>query len=109
MTRYPRWKFFLLLAVLFGCGLYALPNIFPDVPAVQISANAAGEEVPASVRRQVAEALDQAGVEHGPGEAVNTSWLVRLDSTNDQLRARQLLSDRLGDAYVVALNLAPTT
>ncbi|MCH2557712.1 MAG: protein translocase subunit SecD [Alcanivorax sp.] len=109
MTRYPRWKFFLLLAVLFGCGLYALPNIFPDVPAVQISANAAGEEVPASVRRQVAEALDQAGVEHGPGEAVNTSWLVRLDSTNDQLRARQLLSDRLGDDYVVALNLAPTT
>ena len=57
MTRYPRWKFFLLLAVLFGCGLYALPNIFPDVPAVQISANAAGEEVPAPVRRQVAEAL----------------------------------------------------
>jgi len=109
MTRYPRWKFFLLLAVLFGCGLYALPNIFPDVPAVQISANAAGEEVPAPVRRQVAEALDQAGVEHGPGEAVNTSWLVRLDSTNDQLRARQLLSDRLGDDYVVALNLAPTT
>ncbi|MBM7332497.1 MAG: protein translocase subunit SecD [Alcanivorax sp.] len=109
MTRYPRWKFFLLLAVLLGCGLYALPNIFPDVPAVQISANAAGEEVPASVRRQVAEALDQAGVEHGPGEAVNTSWLVRLDSTNDQLRARQLLSDRLGDDYVVALNLAPTT
>ncbi|MFP1682307.1 protein translocase subunit SecD [Alloalcanivorax sp. C16-1] len=109
MTRYPRWKFFLLLAVLLGCGLYALPNIFPDVPAVQISANSAGEEVPASVRRQVAEALDQAGVEHGPGEAVNTSWLVRLDSTNDQLRARQMLSERLGDDYVVALNLAPTT
>ncbi|GAA5139005.1 protein translocase subunit SecD [Alloalcanivorax gelatiniphagus] len=109
MTRYPRWKFFLLLAVLLGCGLYALPNIFPDVPAVQISANAAGEEVPASVRRQVAETLDQAGMEHGPGETVNTSWLVRLDSTNDQLRARQLISDRLGDDYVVALNLAPTT
>ncbi|HCR79379.1 MAG TPA: hypothetical protein DIW42_07040, partial [Alcanivorax sp.] len=46
MTRYPRWKFFLLLAVLLGCGLYALPNLYPDVPAIQISANDAGGQVP---------------------------------------------------------------
>ncbi|MFP1679730.1 protein translocase subunit SecD [Alloalcanivorax sp. C16-2] len=109
MTRYPRWKFFLLLAVLLACGLYALPNAFPDVPAIQISADGAGEEVPASVRRQVMETLDQAGLSHGDGEDVNTTWMVRLDSTDAQLRAKDLLSEQLGDDYVVALNLAPTT
>ena len=109
MTRYPRWKFFLLLAVLLACGLYALPNAFPDVPAIQISADDAGEEVPASVRQRVLDPLDQAGLSHGEGETVNTSWMVRLDSTDAQLRAKEMLTEQLGDDYVVALNLAPTT
>lgn len=109
MTRYPRWKFFLLLAVLLACGLYALPNAFPDVPAIQISADDAGEEVPASVRQRVIDTLDQAGLSHGEGETINTSWMVRLDSTDAQLRAKEMLTEQLGDDYVVALNLAPTT
>ena len=44
MTRYPRWKFFLLLAALVVCGLYALPNLYPDAPAIQISHSEAGGE-----------------------------------------------------------------
>ena len=109
MTRYPRWKFFLLLAVLLGCGLYALPNLYPDVPAIQISANDAGGQVPVPVRDRVLNALDDAGIEHGEGETINNSWMVRLESTDAQLRARQRISSLLGEEYVVALNLAPTT
>ena len=109
MTRYPRWKFFLLLAVLLGCGLYALPNLYPDVPAIQISANDAGGQVPVPVRDRVLNALGDAGIEHGEGETINNSWMVRLESTDAQLRARQRISSLLGEDYVVALNLAPTT
>ncbi|MCH9783493.1 MAG: protein translocase subunit SecD [Pseudomonadota bacterium] len=109
MTRYPRWKFFLLLAVLLGCGLYALPNLYPDVPAIQISANDAGGQVPVPVRDRVLGALDDAGIEHGEGETINNSWMVRLESTDAQLRARERISSMLGEEYVVALNLAPTT
>ncbi len=109
MTRYPRWKFFLLLAVLLGCGLYALPNLYPDVPAIQISANDAGGQVPVPVRDRVLSALDDAGIEHGEGETINNSWMVRLQSTDAQLRARERIASMLGEEYVVALNLAPTT
>ena len=109
MTRYPRWKFFLLLAVLLGCGLYALPNLYPDVPAIQISANDAGGQVPVPVRDRVLGALDDAGIEHGEGETINNSWMVRLESTDAQLRARERISSLLGEEYVVALNLAETT
>ena len=109
MTRYPRWKFFLLLAVLLGCGLYALPNLYPDVPAIQISANDAGGQVPVPVRDRVLGALDDAGIEHGEGETINNSWMVRLESTDAQLRARERISSLPGEGYVVARNLAPTT
>lgn len=109
MTRYPRWKFFLLLAALVVCGLYALPNLHPDAPAIQISHADAGGEVSEMSRQRVLSALDSAGLQHGPGETVGSSLLVRLSDTEAQLRARELAVDTLGDNYVVALNLAETT
>lgn len=109
MTRYPRWKFFLLLAALVVCGLYALPNLYPDAPAIQISRAEAGGTVTDVTRQRVLSALDTAGLQHGPGETVGTSLLVRLSDTETQLRARELASETLGENYVVALNLAATT
>ncbi|WP_421711036.1 protein translocase subunit SecD [Alcanivorax sp.] len=109
MTRYPRWKFFLLLTALIVCGLYALPNLYPDAPAIQISHAEAGGEVTDMARQRVLGALDDAGLNHGPGETVGTSLLVRLDDTEAQLRAREIAANLLGDNYVVALNLAATT
>ncbi|MED5388755.1 MAG: protein translocase subunit SecD [Pseudomonadota bacterium] len=109
MTRYPRWKFFLLMAALFVCGLYALPNLYPDAPAIQISHAEAGGEVSDVARQRVLGALDDAGLNHGPGEIVGTSLLVRMSDTEAQLRAREIAANLLGDNYVVALNLAATT
>ena len=109
MTRYPRWKFFLLLAALVVCGLYALPNLYPDAPAIQISHADAGGEVSDVARQRLLGALDEAGLSHGPGESVGSSLLVRLNDTEAQLRARDLAATELGDNYVVALNLAETT
>ena len=109
MTRYPRWKFFLLLGVLFVCGLYAAPNLYPDVPAIQISSAEAGGQVSDNARARVLKALDEANLSRGEGEQVGTSWLVRLDSNEAQLRAKEIAEKTLGRDYVVALNLAPTT
>ncbi|MFN2335204.1 MAG: hypothetical protein ABR550_12365, partial [Wenzhouxiangellaceae bacterium] len=37
MNRYSAWKYILLILVLVLGGLYALPNLFGDDPAVQVS------------------------------------------------------------------------
>ena len=105
MTRYPRWKFFLLLAALVVCGLYALPNLYPDAPAIQISHSEAGGEVSDVARQRVLGALDDAGLSHGDGEVVGNSLLVRMGDTEAQLRAKDIAAATLGDNYVVALNL----
>lgn len=109
MSRYPRGKFFLLLAVLVVCGLYAMPNLYPDVPAIQITRSEAGAEVSQDAIARLTTALDQAGISYGTGETVGGSWLLRLDDSDAQLRARDLAERTLGRDYVVALNLAPTT
>ncbi|MDF1629141.1 MAG: protein translocase subunit SecD [Alcanivoracaceae bacterium] len=109
MSHYPRWKLLLLIAVLGICGLYAMPNLYPDVPAIQVSSTDAGGEVSSFAREKLNKALADAGIDHSAGEQVGTSWLVRMDSNDDQLRGKMIAEGALGRDYVVALNLAPTT
>ena len=109
MNRYPRGKFILLLVVLVVCGLYALPNLYPDAPAIQITRSEAGVQVSQDALSRLNAALDEAGIGYGAGEVVGDSWLLRLNDSEAQLRARDLAERTLGRDYVVALNLAPTT
>ena len=109
MTRYPRWKFFLLVAVLAICGLYALPNLYPDAPAIQITSAQAGGEVSDRQMDRLFRALDEAGIEYSAPERVGDSWLLPLTDSEAQQRARELAQGTLGRDVVVAQNLAPTT
>lgn len=109
MTRYPRWKFFLLVAVLAICGLYALPNLYPDAPAIQITSAQAGGEVSDRQMDRLFRALDEAGIEYSAPERVGDSWLLPLTDSEAQQRARELAQGTLGRDVVVAQNLASTT
>lgn len=109
MKPYPRWRLFLFIGVFLVCGLYALPNIFPDEPAIQITRSEAGEQVSAVDLERLTKALDAAGITVGGTDEVGDSRLVRVGGAEEQLRARGLAEDILGRDYVVALNLAPTT
>src|SRR5690554_863084 len=109
MSQYPRWKLLLLIAVLGICGLYAMPNLYPDVPAIQVSSTEAGGEVSLYAREKMHKALTDAGIGHGDGEQVGTSWLVRMAGNDEQLRGKLIAEEALGRDYVVALNLAQTT
>lgn len=107
--QYPAWKYILIAVVLVISGLYALPNLYPDEPAVQITGASAGVQMTEDVLTQSEALLDQAGLSHHDGSFANNSALVRLKTAEDQLKAQEILRRELGDNYVVALNLAQTT
>ena len=108
MNRTPLWKtIFILLLVLAGF-LYAAPNLFPEDPSVQVSP-ARDELVDAVLEKQVTDALEKDGIKPKRVERTEQSMLVRFDDGETQLKAKDLIGAELGDKYVVALNLAPTT
>ncbi|MFB9887085.1 protein translocase subunit SecD [Balneatrix alpica] len=111
LNRYPLWKYILILVVLCVAGLYAAPNLYPDDYAIQISASRSGQQVDERALKQVETALTAQGLELKGSEATvdGQSLLVRLRNSEDQLLARDLAAKALGQNYVVALNLAPTT
>lgn len=107
--HYPAWKYILIAVVLFISGIYALPNLYPDEPAVQITGASAGTQLTQDVLTQAEGLLTQAGLNHHNGRFENNSALLRLSNAEDQLKAQEVLRRDLGEQYVIALNLAQTT
>ncbi|VEG13602.1 protein translocase subunit SecD [Moraxella cuniculi] len=107
--HYPAWKYILIAVVLAISGIYALPNLYPDEPAVQITGATAGTQLSADVLTQAESLLTKAGLSYHNGSFENNSVLVRLPNAEEQLKAQEVLRRDLGDQYVIALNLAQTT
>jgi preprotein translocase subunit SecD len=107
MLTYPRWKYFVILVVLLLSALYALPNIYPQDPSVQVTASR-GAKVDPALSAQVGATLKQAGVTPKSIELDNGNLLVRLGNPDQQIKANDALREKLGSNYVVALNLAST-
>ena len=111
LNRYSLWKNLLILCVaLFGL-YYAAPNLYAPDPALQIGGASGSQTVDYQVLMRASEALQAADIAYF-GEKIEPSGktaLIRLLRRDDQLRAQAILGRELGDAYIVALNLAPTT
>ena len=108
MNQYPAWKYLLIIVLLVVGIFYALPNLYGEDPAVQISA-ARGGEIGDTIQGLVETRLGDAGLASKAVETTDKRLLIRFNNTEDQLTAADLFKDALGDEYIVALNLAPST
>ncbi len=107
MLELPRWKNILVLVTLFLSLLYAMPNLFPQDPAVQITANR-GHVVDAALKTRVQGVLQQLKLPIKAIEINKDELLVRLPDADTQLKASDAIRTALGDDYTSALNLAST-
>ena len=110
-NRYPLWKNLLILLVLL-CGFYySAPNLYAPDPALQIAGANSAQQIDERVLTRAETALTEAGIGSFGKELQNQgkSALLRLNDREQQLRAQAILARELGDGFIVALNLAPTT
>ena len=109
MNQYPAWKYTLIALIIVVGGVYALPNLFGEDPALQVS-SARGFALPLDLLPNAEEALAAENVAFKDYEIEGANRvLYRFESTEDQLRAADILSEGLGEQYVVALHLAHST
>lgn len=108
LNKTPIWKYFLVIIVLGMCALYAMPNLYGEDHAIQISAsrNAVVNE---QLLTRVESTLAAAEIETKRSELDADKLLIRLFDADTQLVARETIQRALGDDYIVAMNLAPDT
>lgn len=106
-NHYSLWKNIGIILVFVVSIIYALPNLYGDDPSVQIShvvnklTQAQAEDIEASI--------NTTGASLKTFEFKDGKVLARLTNTDDQMKVADLLRDKMGNDFTVALNLAPTT
>ncbi|WP_133745047.1 MULTISPECIES: protein translocase subunit SecD [Pantoea] len=108
LNRYPLWKYIMLVVVLVIGLVYALPNLYGEDPAVQIT-GARGSAASEQTLDQIQNVLKQDNIQAKSVALENGAITARFSNTDVQLRAREAIMKALGENYVVALNLAPAT
>jgi len=110
MNRYPLWKYAILVVAIVIGALYALPNVFGESPAVQVSTAKASMPLDLATVTRVEKALKAAGLTAQAMSLEGNSIKARFENTDVQLKAKDAIQKALNpDAnapgFVVALNL----
>ena len=111
LNRYPAWKNLLIIAVMVFGFYYAMPNLYAPDPALQIGGASGSQAITQEVLERAERALERESIGFF-GEELQEGGktaLLRLRDREAQLRAQALVARELGDDFIVALNLAPTT
>lgn len=110
MNQYSLWKYAIVLLALIAAIIFSLPNLYAPDPAVQISGDSSSLVIDKEAYDIASDSLQQAEIAVKQIAIVDNKLEIRLLSRADQLPAKKILQNALGqDNYIVALNLAPTT
>lgn len=112
MNKYPVWKNLLILVVVLIGTLYSLPNLFGEDFALQISTKNGRELTEQEFmgfKQDIESLLTEKKVKFKSLDQQKTGLLVRLEDAEEQLLARTWVKSKLGEDYIIALNLAPAT
>jgi len=111
MNHYSLPKYLLIISIIVVCAFYALPNLFGEDPAVQISPPYARDiKLTPAVQEKALATLKEANITplRTEMDANAKQLLLRFTDIDTQLKAYSLLKDALKE-YVVAQNLASAT
>ena len=108
MNKNPTWKYLLLLMIVAFGVIYAAPNLYQAEPGVQVI-GVRNTDIDQGTLGRVNRTLEDAGIAVKQITLENRAVRARLNSEEDQNKAKQVLKDTLGSNYPVALADMPTT
>ena len=111
LNKYPLWKYLMVFLLVTIGFFYAAPNLYAPDPAIQITGESSSQLIDDKILQRALNALSDNDIAHF-GEAINATGsnaLIRLRDPEQQLLAQARIKRSLGDGFIVALNLAPTT
>jgi len=107
LNQYPLWKYVLLVVVLLFASIFALPNLYGEDPAIQITHRT--KTLTDDQKILVEQAIQAKELKFKSVEVTDGRLLVRFEDTETQLKAVEVLKESLNTQYLIALNLAPAT
>jgi preprotein translocase subunit SecD len=109
VNRFKVWQYFLIFSVLILGALFALPNIYPSKPALQIAVGDSSIQLNDNFLAGITNELTKEEISFQSIEASEASVKIVLDDVESQLASRRVLADYSGGDFIIALTLEPST
>ncbi|WP_290610771.1 protein translocase subunit SecD [Arsukibacterium sp. UBA3155] len=108
LNKNPAWRYVVVITMLLLTLVYALPNLYPEDPALNISARG-GAVISEQTRLQLEQEFIRAGNAAASVQLQDGKIIARFSSAEQQLQAFDQAKNLLGRNYIAALSLMPAT
>ena len=109
MNKFSIYQYLLILAVLVLGFTYALPNLYPTQPSIQVAYTDSGRSADQMLLNDLEETLDDNNINYHEIFLRENKIVIKFNSLDDQLDSKTILQNKLLDKVIIALNLEPST
>ena len=99
---------FILFVVVLGFT-YALPNLYPTQPSIQVAYTDSGKSADQPLMNELVQILDNNKSEYEEIFLRDNKIVIKFSTLDQQLDSKTVLQNTLLDRVIIALNLEPTT
>ena len=109
MNKFSISQYLLILVVLVLGFTYALPNLYPTQPSIQVAYTDSGKSADQVLLNELKGTLDNNQIQYEEIFLRENKIVVKFSSLDDQLDSKTILQNKLLDKVIIALNLEPST
>ena len=109
MNKFSISQYLIILFVLLLGFTYALPNLYPTQPSIQVAYTDSGKSADQILLNELEGLLDENNIEPLEVFLRDNKIVIKFESLDDQLDSKTILQNKLLDRVIIALNLEPST
>ena len=109
MNKFSIYQYLLILAILVIGSIYALPNIYPTQPSIQVAYTDSGRSADQSLLNDLEDILENSNTEYEDIFLRENKIVIKFKDVNTQLSSKTILQNTLLDKVIIALFLEPAT
>jgi preprotein translocase subunit SecD len=109
VNKFSISQYLIILFVLVLGFTYALPNLYPTQPSIQVAYTDSGKSADQILLNELEGLLDENNIEPLEVFLRDNKIVIKFDSLDDQLDSKTILQNKLLDKVIIALNLEPST
>jgi len=109
VNKFSLSQFIIIFVVLVLGFTYALPNVYPTQPSIQVAYTDSGKSADQILLNQLEDTLTETNSDFDNLFLRDNKIVIQFSTLDQQLNAKTILQNKFLDKVIIALNLEPTT
>ena len=109
MNKFSIYQYILILVILVVGSIYALPNLYPTQPSIQVAYTDSGRSADQSLLNELEDILQDSKTEYEDIFLRENKIVIKFEDVDTQLSSKTILQNTLLDKVIIALFLEPST